>query len=130
MNSVLQAVLDDLKREEENERSACCGGGRLPECPRPEVPCTGSESQREDEGDREQPQNYDLQGNGQHYQTQGIECIDAIRAATDGRDGYEGYLVGQCIKYLWRYGRKSPVGRELDLRKCRWYLEKLIEAVQ
>lgn len=125
MNSVLQAVLDDLKREEENERSACCGGGGLPECPRRCVPSEGGPGQGEDAGDSEKPENYDLQGSSKHYQTKGIECIDAIKAATEGRDGYEGYLVGQCIKYLWRLGKKGPQG--LELRKASWYLGKLAE---
>jgi len=81
-------------------------------------------------GDTEKAENYDLEGNSRHYQTPGIECVDAIKAATQGRDGYEGYLVGQCIKYLWRYGRKSDVGRGLDLKKCLWYAKRLSEHVE
>ena len=74
-------------------------------------------------GDTEKAENYDLEGNSKHYQTPGVECIDAIKAATAGRDGFEGYLVGQCIKYLWRGGRKANYA--LDLKKCRWYLDRL-----
>ena len=58
-----------------------------------------------------------------HYNKSGIECIDAIRAATDS--GFEYYLQGVIIKYLWRYRYKGkPVE---DLRKAEWYLQKLIE---
>ncbi len=57
-----------------------------------------------------------------HYNQAGIECIDAIAAATD--DGYEYYLQGNIIKYLWRYRYKN--GNE-DLRKARFYLNRLIE---
>jgi len=57
-----------------------------------------------------------------HYNQAGIECIDAIRAATE--DGYEYYLQGNIIKYLWRYRYKNGVQ---DLEKAKWYLEKLIE---
>ena len=59
-----------------------------------------------------------------HYNQAGIECIDAIRAATD--DGYEYYLQGNIIKYLWRYRYKNGVE---DLKKAEWYLKKLIEIV-
>ena len=54
----------------------------------------------------------------------GIECIDAIRAATD--DGFEYYLQGNIMKYVWRYKYKN--GSE-DLKKAQWYLNKLIEVV-
>ena len=64
----------------------------------------------------------DMVNSPPHYNQTGIECIDAIAAATD--DGYEYYLQGNIIKYLWRYRYKN--GTE-DLKKAKWYLEKLIE---
>lgn len=58
-----------------------------------------------------------------HYNQDKIECIDAIESATNG--GFEFYLQGVIIKYLWRYRYKGkPVE---DLRKAEWYLQKLIE---
>ena len=57
-----------------------------------------------------------------HYNQAGIECIDAIRAATG--DGFQYYLQGNIMKYLWRYRYKN--GLE-DLKKARWYLDSLIE---
>ena len=57
-----------------------------------------------------------------HYNQAGIECLDAIAAATG--DGYEYYLQGNIIKYLWRYRYKN--GNE-DLKKAQWYLNRLIE---
>ena len=57
-----------------------------------------------------------------HYNQSGIECIDAIQAATG--DGYEYYLQGNILKYLWRYRYKNGIE---DLRKAQWYLNKLIE---
>ena len=57
-----------------------------------------------------------------HYNQAGIECIDAIAAATD--DGFEHYLQGNIIKYLWRYRYKNGIE---DLKKAQWYLNKLIE---
>ena len=54
----------------------------------------------------------------QHYNQAGIECIDAIKAATD--EGFEYYLQGNILKYLWRYRYKncllytSPSPRDLS----------------
>ena len=64
----------------------------------------------------------DMVNSPPHYNQAGIECIDAIEAATS--DGYEYYLQGNIIKYLWRYRYKNGVE---DLKKARWYLDKLIE---
>tara|TARA_R100001086_G_scaffold70939_3_gene34003 strand:- start:1220 stop:1477 length:258 start_codon:yes stop_codon:yes gene_type:complete len=60
--------------------------------------------------------------NPKHYNQAGIECIDAIRAATG--DGFEYYLQGNILKYLWRYRYKNGVE---DLNKAQWYLKLLIE---
>jgi len=64
----------------------------------------------------------DMVNSPPHYNQAGIECIDAIQAATD--EGYEYYLQGNIIKYLWRYRYKNGVE---DLEKAQWYLTKLIE---
>ena len=66
----------------------------------------------------------DMVNNPPHYNQAGVECIDAIRAATD--EGYQYYLQGNIIKYLWRYRYKNGVQ---DLEKAQWYLEKLIEEI-
>ncbi len=64
----------------------------------------------------------DMVNSPPHYNQQGVECIDAIHAATD--DGFEYYLQGNIMKYVWRYRYKN--GKQ-DLQKAAWYLEKLIE---
>lgn len=64
----------------------------------------------------------DMVNSPPHYNQAGVECIEAIRAATD--EGYEYYLQGNIIKYLWRYRYKNGVE---DLKKAQWYLNKLIE---
>ena len=66
----------------------------------------------------------DMVNNPPHYNQAGVECIEAIRAATD--EGYQYYLQGNIIKYLWRYRYKNGVQ---DLEKAQWYLEKLIEEI-
>jgi hypothetical protein len=60
-----------------------------------------------------------------HYNSTEIECIEAIAAATG--DGFEYYLQGNIMKYLWRYRYKN--GTE-DLKKAKWYLNKLIVEVE
>jgi len=67
----------------------------------------------------------DMVNSPPHYNQTGIECIDAIEAATG--DGYEYYLQGNIMKYVWRYRYKN--GTE-DLKKARWYLDKLITEVE
>ena len=64
----------------------------------------------------------DMVNHPPHYNQRGIECIDAIEAATD--KGFQYYLQGNIIKYLWRYRYKNGVE---DLKKAKWYLDRLIE---
>ena len=66
--------------------------------------------------------NVDMVNSPPHYNKAGVECIDAIQAATE--DGFEYYLQGNILKYLWRYRYKNGVE---DLKKAKWYLEKLIK---
>ena len=61
-----------------------------------------------------------------HYTYGKLECIDVIREVTNGNDaiGIEAFCLGNTLKYLWRYKHKN--GTE-DLKKARWYLDKLIK---
>ena len=65
----------------------------------------------------------DMVNSPAHYNFAGVECIDAIRAAT-GEEGFSFYLQGNIMKYLWRYKYKNGVE---DLKKAQWYLNVLIE---
>ena len=58
-----------------------------------------------------------------HYNQGGVECIDALEAAL-GPEGFKAYCRGACLKYLWRTEYKNGVE---DLKKCEWYLKKLID---
>lgn len=60
--------------------------------------------------------------NPSHYKQGDIECIDAIKSATG--DGFTGYLTGNILKYVWRWKYKNGIE---DLRKARWYLDRLIK---
>ena len=66
--------------------------------------------------------NKDMVNHPPHYTQGGIECIDAIKAATEGLDGFEGYCTGNAIKYLWRWKHKNGIE---DLKKADWYIRKL-----
>lgn len=66
----------------------------------------------------------DMVNHPSHYTQGGIECIDAIKAATVGKTGIEAVCVANVVKYLWRYEEKN--GLE-DVKKARWYLERLID---
>ncbi len=66
----------------------------------------------------------DLVNSPPHYNQSSVECIDAIESATE--DGFENYLQGNIIKYIWRYRYKNGIQ---DLKKAEWYLNKLINVV-
>lgn len=62
-----------------------------------------------------------------HYTQGGVECIDAITAATVNKTGIEAVCTGNVIKYLWRYEAKN--GLE-DVKKAQWYLTRLIAEME
>lgn len=62
-----------------------------------------------------------------HYNAGRVECIDAMEAATVDLAGLENICTAQIIKYVWRWKHKN--GLE-DLKKARWYLDRLIKRVE
>ena len=58
-----------------------------------------------------------------HYETAGIECIDAMKI-TQGEDAVKAFCICNAFKYLWRHDRKG--GAE-DIKKAIWYLNKYVE---
>ena len=58
----------------------------------------------------------------EHYTAGGIECIDALEAATEGLQGIVAVCAANAIKYIWRFSRKN--GAE-DIDKAIWYLNRL-----
>ena len=62
-----------------------------------------------------------------HYRVGEVEAIDYIEQQLGGQ-GIRHYLEGNILKYMHRWRYKNGVE---DLRKARWYLDKLIfEEVQ
>ena len=59
-----------------------------------------------------------------YYNHGSIEAIDAIESACTGLLGYEGFLTGTVLKYMFRW---RWIGTAVaDLRKARYYLDRLI----
>jgi len=73
----------------------------------------------------------DLVNHPPHYNKGGMEVIEVIELVTGGTrsgdQGFVGYLLGNILKYLLRFEHKGkPIE---DLKKARWYLDKLISVV-
>lgn len=58
-----------------------------------------------------------------HYTAGFVECIDALDSATATLTGNEALYIANVIKYCWRWKLKNGVE---DLKKARWYLDRLI----
>ena len=67
----------------------------------------------------------DVVNHPKHYTQGEIECIDAIKYINKKlhMKGYEGYCLGNFIKYIWRCNFKN--GWE-DIDKAIFYLDKLL----
>ncbi len=62
--------------------------------------------------------------NPNHYKKGKVECIDAIESVISNVPSQDAYFVGNILKYIWRYEHKNGVE---DLRKAKWYLDRLIK---
>lgn len=69
----------------------------------------------------------DMVNHPSHYNQGGIECIDAIKAATVSKTGIEAVCTANAIKYLWRYEEKNGIE---DVKKARWYIDRLIKELE
>lgn len=62
--------------------------------------------------------------NPKHYR-RGIETIKVLESKLTSEQ-YEGFLLGNVIKYTTRYSMKNGIE---DLHKAEWYLNRLIHHV-
>ena len=67
----------------------------------------------------------DVINHPKHYTQGEIECIEVIKYINDKlhMEGYEGYCLGNFIKYIWRCNFKN--GWE-DIDKAIFYLNELL----
>lgn len=63
--------------------------------------------------------------NPSHYNQYRVEVIDIIEDATKNLKGIEAVCVSNILKYILRYQFKNGIE---DIKKCRWYIDKLIKA--
>ena len=56
----------------------------------------------------------------------GVEAIQAIEASMS-TEAFQGYLKGNCMKYIWRMSYKGKAKE--DTLKAQWYLNRLIETL-
>ena len=61
--------------------------------------------------------------NPSHYKDTEIEFIDYCKASMSS-ERFKGFLEGNMKKYMHRWKNKNGVE---DLKKLRWYLNRLIE---
>jgi hypothetical protein len=71
---------------------------------------------------KSQRSEYDPVNRPVHYNSSGIECIDAIEAMTEKMSGFTAPHAANVLKYLWRHQYKN--GLE-DIDKAIWYLNRL-----
>jgi hypothetical protein len=64
----------------------------------------------------------DKVNNPSHYQSGGLEVIDIIETKLSS-DQLKGYYLGNILKYVFRHEYKDGI---TDLKKARWYLDRLI----
>lgn len=70
----------------------------------------------------------DMVNHPSHYQSKdGLEAIDVIETFTEGLQGFEATNTGNVIKYMCRWKKKNGVE---DLKKARWYLDRLIKKLE
>lgn len=77
-----------------------------------------------EESNVEIPENDSINPN--HYVFGGIETIEYLKAKLTPEE-YRGFLKGNVLKYVSREAEKN--GLE-DLKKAKWYLDKLIEVIE
>lgn len=60
----------------------------------------------------------------QHYNSGGIECIDAMEAAF-GKEEVASFCKLNAFKYIWRSNHKGKCAE--DMQKAEWYIRKYNE---
>lgn len=60
----------------------------------------------------------------QHYNSGGIECIDAMEAAF-GKEEVTSFCKLNAFKYIWRSNHKGKCVE--DMQKAEWYIRKYNE---
>lgn len=66
--------------------------------------------------------------NPSYYKSEsGLESMDFVEAFIAPLSGYEAFFTGNILKYMVRWHSKNGVE---DLKKARWYLDRLISNIE
>lgn len=65
----------------------------------------------------------DMVNHPAHYETNGIECIDAM-IASQGAEAVRNYCICNAFKYIWRHQYKGK--SDEDIQKAIWYLNRYL----
>lgn len=67
--------------------------------------------------------------NPNYYKSGKYEIFDVLTDWIDAEklDGLEAALLFNTVKYLRRFKSKHPESKTVDLKKAKWYLDKLIQ---
>ena len=69
----------------------------------------------------------DMVNHPSHYTVGGVETLDVIEAKLSQSE-FQGYCLGNILKYLMRAGYK---GKQLeDLKKAQFYLNRMIDSYE
>ena len=71
------------------------------------------------------PEVVDMVNHPSHYALEKYECKEVLKEVLKDLDGYEGFCIGNVIKYCWRLKRKGkPIE---DAKKAAFYINDCIE---
>ena len=69
----------------------------------------------------------DMVNHPAHYNVNGFEVINIVKAFTEGLEGIQAVDTANAIKYILRWHHKNGVE---DLKKARWYIDHLIKEIE
>lgn len=72
----------------------------------------------------DQPESTSKVHHPNHYNQNGMEVWDVIKAFTSNLSGAEAFYAGNVIKYILRWDKKNGIE---DLEKAKVYIDKIIE---
>lgn len=73
----------------------------------------------------------DLVNNPPHYNNRKMEAIDIIEMIIEiEKNPKVAYNMSNVLKYMLRFRDKNPNNQIEDLKKARWYLDRMITHVQ
>ena len=87
---------------------------------------TTTEKQVQDELDNKPDLCEDVVNHPSHYTFGKYECIEVLQDILTAEQ-FEGFCLGNTVKYIWRAGKKDPTKKLEDLEKSKFYLDRLVE---